>query len=179
MRLTAACPEALMDDANHLMMALGLSTGDGETFAAPIWRDGNGALYAAASFMAGESWVHRAQAALDRPAWDVVGLIDMDAAARAQAALAFVRAGGDAQAARAGVLVLAEGDRGPASLAAMGVALVTLDAPEPEPEPLAMEAAEAAPDAVNDAARKELEVELVAMLARVTEIEALLDGWEE
>lgn len=89
MRITVACPENLIDDANHLAMVLAESVADSETYRNPSWQDSEGNLYAAASFVANEEWIGRAQTELTRPDWDTENVIDMVAANRAQAALVF------------------------------------------------------------------------------------------
>lgn len=89
MRITVACPEALISDANNLAMVLAKSEADNLTYREPTWEDANGNVYAVASFVAEEPWINRAQTALVRPEWDVNNFIDMDAANRAQAALVF------------------------------------------------------------------------------------------
>lgn len=104
MRLTAACPAALREDANHLAMVLCYGPADGLSYGEPNWQDAAGNLYSCASFIAPSNLVERLQSELQRPQWDVVGattddegivspggdgIIDMDAARRAQAALVF------------------------------------------------------------------------------------------
>ena len=89
MRITCACPEDLIPDANQYAMCLGLSEADSETYRGLNWTDAQGNLYAAASFDARDEWVIFAQTVLQRPAWDVDEVIDMQAAAQAQAALVF------------------------------------------------------------------------------------------
>jgi hypothetical protein len=118
MRITAACPEALMPDANQLAMALGESVADAETYRNPSWQDADGNLYAAASFEARDEWIAAAQQPLQRPAWDTEGIIDMDAAARAQAALVFTT---DATPAQPDRLTAIGGMEGLDALAAMGL----------------------------------------------------------
>ena len=90
MRITAACPEALIADANQLAMCLGRAPADAYTYGAPRWYDADGNAYAAASWETTPAWVEWALSGLARPAWDVNQIIDMDAAARAQAALVFL-----------------------------------------------------------------------------------------
>ena len=68
-------------------MALGQGPDDAATYAALNWRDGEGRLFAAASFVARPEFLAAAQSPLARPAWDTGLIIDMDAAARAQATL--------------------------------------------------------------------------------------------
>lgn len=90
MRITAACSEAMVSDANNLAMCLAASVADGETYRLPCgWQDAEGNLYSAASWEASEEWIVAAQQPLQRPAWDTDEIIDMEAAARAQAALVF------------------------------------------------------------------------------------------
>ena len=128
MRITAACPEALVSDANQLAMCLAYSTADGETYRLPCgWQDAEGNLYSAASWEASAEWVAAAQQPLQRPAWDTDEVIDMEAAARAQAALVFWVPGEDAPAppqASAAALTAVGGMSGPEALAAMGLVQV-------------------------------------------------------
>jgi hypothetical protein len=86
-RITAAAPEALVNDANNYAMCLGYSLADGLTFSNLNWQDANGGLYGCASWEASEEWLGKAQEPLERPSWDVDEVIDMVAAERAQAAL--------------------------------------------------------------------------------------------
>ncbi len=88
-RITAAAPEALVYECNQLAMVLAFSVADGLTYTGLNWSDGDGNLYAAASWEASDAWVEGASQPLVRPAWDVDEVIDMDAANRAQAALVF------------------------------------------------------------------------------------------
>ena len=118
MRITAAAPEALIFSANQLAMCLAFSEADGETYRGLNWQDANGTLYAAASFEARPEWVMAAQAPLQRPAWDVDEVIDMDAAATAQAALVFAT---EATAASPAQLTAIGDMSGPEALAAMGL----------------------------------------------------------
>lgn len=126
MRITAACPEALVSDANNLAMCLAYSAADGETYRLPCgWRDAEGNLYSAASWDASEEWIAAAQQPLVRPAWDTDEIIDMDAAARAQAALVFSMepTGADPQ-----VLTAIGGMEGPDAVAAMGLTQISEEA---------------------------------------------------
>jgi hypothetical protein len=125
MRVTAACPVALISDANHLAMALAYGPADGETYRNPQWQDADGNLYAAASFEARPEWIGMAQAPLVRPDWDTGEIIDMDAAARAQAALVFAL---EPTPAVPGQLTAIGGMGGLDALAAMGLAQI-----EPDP----------------------------------------------
>ena len=89
MRITIACPDALRDDANNLAMVLGYGPDDAQTYIALNWQDAAGNLYACASLTVSDTFTTAAQSGLQRPAWDVDNIIDMDAARRAQAALVF------------------------------------------------------------------------------------------
>ena len=89
MRITVSCPQALIPQANQLAMCLSFSEADSRTYGALNWQDANGNLYAAASFLARPEWIDAAQSSLVRPAWDTAEIIDMGAAAEAQAALVY------------------------------------------------------------------------------------------
>lgn len=122
MRITVACPAALVDDANNLAMVLALSEADAMTYRGLNWRDAAGNLYAAASFEARDEWVIGAQSALVRPAWDTEPYsISMAAAQRAQAALVFAQ---EATPAMPGKLTALAGPDGPEALAMMGLSPV-------------------------------------------------------
>lgn len=84
MRITIACPEALVPDANQFARALGQSAADGETFGPADWCDAAGNAYALASGVFSDGFPAAAQAPLVAPPWGA----DLTAAARAQAALA-------------------------------------------------------------------------------------------
>jgi len=116
MRVTAACPESLIEDANHLAMCLAFSEADGETYRTPCgWQDAAGNRYACASFEARDEWLSAAQSPLQRPEWDTTSIIDMAAAARAQAV---IRIGGAADPSH---LVAVFGDDPQAAIAVLGV----------------------------------------------------------
>ena len=123
-RITAAAPEAMMDDANALAMAIAYSEADGMTYRAATWQDGQGNLYAAASWEARPEWIAAATQPLTRPAWDTAQIIDMAAASRAQAALNFWMGEGNPPAATPGVLTAIGGMSGPDALALMGLSPV-------------------------------------------------------
>jgi hypothetical protein len=100
-------------------MCLAFSAADGETFRLPCgWRNAAAQLYSAASFEASDSWIAAAQQPLVRPAWDVDEVIDMNAAARAQAVLVIAD---EPMLASPFKLVALMGPDGPASLTAMGL----------------------------------------------------------
>jgi hypothetical protein len=122
MRITAAAPEPLVYASNQLAMCLAYGPADGETYRGLNWVDAQGNLYAAASFEARVEWITAAQTALQRPAWDVDEVIDMDAAAQAQAALVFSI---DPVNAAPETLTAIGGMDGLAALAAMG--LISVD----------------------------------------------------
>ena len=85
-RMTFACPAAHVADANNLAMVLAYSEADALTYRDAAWRDAAGNLYAVASSMVVVAgFVANATSPLVRPGWDTTGVIDMDAAARAQA----------------------------------------------------------------------------------------------
>jgi hypothetical protein len=116
-RVTAACPAALVADANHLAMVLGLGPADGQSYRIGSWRDADGYAYACVSFLARPEWLAAAQSGLVRPAWDTDQIIDMAAADRAQAALDLtpgVQAG-------QGRIAVVIGGTGREALEAMGV----------------------------------------------------------
>lgn len=118
MRITCSCPDALVSDGNQLAMALGFSEADGETYRGLNWQDAQGNLYAAASFEARDEWIAFAQAPLVRPEWDVNEVIDMVAAAQAQAALVFSL---EPIAADPAKLTAIGGMEGPDAMVAMGL----------------------------------------------------------
>ena len=89
MRITAAAPESLINDANQLAMVLAYGPDDANTYRGLTYQDANGNLYACASWEASTEFVPRATSPLARPKWDTNFIIDMAAAERAQAALAF------------------------------------------------------------------------------------------
>ena len=88
-RITVACPAAMIADANALAMVLAGGAEDGATYGAASWQDGSANRYAVASFEARPEWVQSAQGALTRPAWDTGPpyIVNMAGARRAQAAL--------------------------------------------------------------------------------------------
>jgi hypothetical protein len=121
MRITCSCPELLIPDANQYAMCLGFSEADGETYRGLNWVDAQGNLYAAASFDARDEWIIFAQAPLQRPLWDTNEVIDMVAAERAQAALAFST---EALSASPTTLTAIGGMDGLSALVAMGLSVV-------------------------------------------------------
>jgi hypothetical protein len=120
-RITAAAPEALVSDSNQFAMCMGFSEADGLTFSNLNWQDANGGLYACASWEASDAWLEKAQAPLERPAWDVDEIIDMVAAERAQAALVL---SAEAVLASPAALTAITGMEALAAVAAMGLTAV-------------------------------------------------------
>jgi len=124
MRITIPCPEALRDDANNLAMVLGYGPDDAQTYVALNWQDAGGNLYACASLPVSDAFTATAQSGLQRPAWDVDNIIDMDAARRAQAALVFSMTPVTAMPDK---LTACTGDDALAVLAAMGLTRVEVE----------------------------------------------------
>ena len=85
MRVTIACPEALIGDANQLALCLGLGPEDAHTYGAACWLDAAGNRYAVASAIVPSRFAADAAAPLADPPWGA----DMTAAARAQALIQF------------------------------------------------------------------------------------------
>lgn len=110
-RVTMACPEALVEDANQLALCLGYGPQDAQTFGAALWQDATGNRYALSSAVQDEAGLARLQGALSAPAWDC----DLAAAGRAQGAL---RMG---FAAAPGLIAAQVGVSPAAALAALGV----------------------------------------------------------
>lgn len=80
-RITFACPEAFISDANQLARAIGLSADDDKNYGEPQYQDADGNLYAVASGLVEPSFIDTATSPLVEPEWGA----DMDAAQRAQA----------------------------------------------------------------------------------------------
>lgn len=113
-RVTIACPEALITDANQLARVLGYSDADGETYGEPHWQDTAGNRYAVASGLVSEGFSAAAQSELAEPDWGA----DMEAAARAQA---LITIGGPADPSR---LVVVFGEDAGSALNVLGVGAV-------------------------------------------------------
>jgi len=124
MRLTIACPDILRDDANNLAMVLGFGPADALTYGGLNWLLASGGPAAAASLPVSEAFINAAQTALQRPAWDVDGIIDMAGANRAQAALVFSL---EPVMAMPDKLTACAGDDSAATLAAMGLTHVEVE----------------------------------------------------
>ena len=121
--LTIACPVDMIGDANHLATALGHSVADGQTYGENMRQDTDGNVYAVTSFDS-RIFARDPQGDLQRPAWDTEGLIDMTAAARAQAALVIWDREGPIPQAAPGQITVVGGMPGPEALAAMGLSAV-------------------------------------------------------
>jgi hypothetical protein len=89
MRVTIACPEGMISDANQLAMALGQGVADLQSFRAALWQDDQANRYACASFEADEDWVTKLATEIQRPGWDSgpTYAINLTGARRAQTSL--------------------------------------------------------------------------------------------
>ena len=122
--LTIAVPLDMANDANALGGACGESAADLETYQdrrnTPMQRNAAGDLFLWHSF---PNWFFRQdpQQALTRPEWDTEGLINMTAAARAQAALVIWDGEGPIPQAAQGQITVVGGMTGPEALTAMGL----------------------------------------------------------
>ena len=125
MRLTIACPAAMIADANNLAMVLGFTEADNRTYGAADWRDAAGNTYAVCSMPVSDAFVGKAFAALQRPAWDPGTKISLAAATRAQikVTLAQLDQVGD-WTAKPTRITAYPGDDGLAACAAMGLTRV-------------------------------------------------------
>lgn len=115
-----AVPEDLIFAANQLAMVVGYSEADGLTFEAPNSTDGAGNSYFARNIWSPVGLIPALQQPIVRPAWDTAEVIDLDAAAAAQAALVFPTE--DLLATPTAITALTGMD-GPDALAAMGLSL--------------------------------------------------------
>ena len=81
-RLTIACPEAMIADANQFARCTGYGPDDDKTFGAATWQDVGGNLYSVSSgLVVAESYQTDALGPLVEPEWGC----DIAAAQRAQA----------------------------------------------------------------------------------------------
>jgi len=83
LRITLACPDAHIAEANQLALCLGESAADDRTFTAANYQDAAGNLYAVCSTVAKPVFVELAAQPLQAPAHAPDA--DLDAASRAQA----------------------------------------------------------------------------------------------
>ena len=132
MRLTIACPEALIQDANQLALAIGLSPADVATYRVPSWQDSEGNLYAACSLIPSPEWVQTSLQPLQQPSWAAEGEepVDLEAASRAQALITLWMPSEEHPTpplASPEIILAVAGDDGVAMLAAMGLTRVEED----------------------------------------------------
>lgn len=113
MRVTIACPDAHIADANQLARCLGLVPDDDQTYGVARWVDASGNKYAIASAVVGQNFAQAASSPLTEPAWGC----DLAAAQRAQA---LIQIGPPAAPDKLAAMF---GDDAMASLAAMGLVL--------------------------------------------------------
>ena len=111
-RVTIACPEVLIGDANQLALCLGLGSEDAQTYGEAVWLDAAGNRYAVASAIVSSRFAADAAAPLADPPWGA----DMTAAVRAQA---LIRLG---EPAGPGHLAAIIGDDAMAAIAVLGLA---------------------------------------------------------
>ena len=116
MRVTIACPEALISDANQLALCLGFGPADAHTYGAAVWLDAEGNRYAVASAIVPTRFATDASSPLEAPPWGA----DMAAAARAQA---LIQIGAPAAPDR---LAAVFGDDAGAALLVLGVTRILL-----------------------------------------------------
>lgn len=110
-RVTIACPAALIGDANQLALCLGLGPEDAQTYGAACWLDAAGNRYAVASAIVSSRFASDASSPLEAPPWGA----DMPAARRAQA---LIRLGDPAGPDRLAAII---GDNAMAAIAVLGV----------------------------------------------------------
>ena len=123
-RFTAACAADMQVDVPHLAMCLAQGPADAATYDSLSRQDADGNLYAVASFLA-DRMTQDPQQALTRPAWDTEPyIVNMTAAARAQAALVIWDGEGPIPQAAPGQITVVGGMPGPDALAAMGLSAV-------------------------------------------------------
>lgn len=89
-RMTARCPEALIDDANQLAGVIGECMEDVNTYGAARYEDEEGRLFSVVSFQATEGLFEKVGGPLQRPEYDTESELDLTAAGRAQARLVLV-----------------------------------------------------------------------------------------
>ena len=84
--IAAFAAQDMIEEANHLAMAVGQGPDDGATYGWAGWQNDTG-RYCLRDVMVGLDWLARASSPLERPEWDVDRVINMAAARRAQAAI--------------------------------------------------------------------------------------------
>lgn len=120
-RVTIACPEDHIADANQLARVLGYGPDDDKTFSAPVYKDGDDNLYSVASGLVKPQFLEDAFQPLIEPEWGA----DMEAAERAQA---LVMVGGPADPSRITAII---GDDPDAARVEMGISRIS-EYPEQE-----------------------------------------------
>lgn len=118
---TIAVHQDLIHAANHRAASLGSGPQDAQTFGPAVWHNAAGAAFAVACLAAPEAWGAALRSAVVRPAWDVDGFVDLEAASAAVAALDLPEAGTGAPLATAGRIVVALGLAPAEAIAAMGL----------------------------------------------------------
>ena len=132
MRLTVACPKSLIVSANQLAMVLAFGPADGKTYGELKWKDGNGNLYACASFEASPEWIAGAVSKLAKPEWDTENKVNLTSARYVQAKLSVWLGPGDnpekpipIPLANTGKLTVVAGADALAALSSMGIKKVS------------------------------------------------------
>lgn len=116
-RVTIACPEALIGDANQLALCLGLGPEDAQTYGAAVWQDAAGNRYAVASAIVSSRFAADALSPLADQPWGA----DMAAAARAQALILIDEPAGPDH------IAAVFGDDAMAALSVLGLTRVPVD----------------------------------------------------
>lgn len=116
-RITFACPERFIPDANQLARVVGYSEADERTYGEPQYQDADGNLYAVASGLVVPHFAEVTMAPLVEPEWGA----DMEAAGRAQELAAL------GQPASSDHISAVPGDDVQAALSFMGLTLIAED----------------------------------------------------
>lgn len=88
LRVTIACPETMIPQANQLALAVGQSANDNQTFGEPQYADSFGNRYAVASTLATEGFPQVAQSPLDQVVATKPWLLDREGNSLVDLALA-------------------------------------------------------------------------------------------
>lgn len=86
--LSVVCPESLVEDANHLAGAIGMSLEDSKTFKALDWEK-DGVKYSAIQTLLKPAGVDALGSEVVRPDYDTDSVIDLVKAANAQGLITF------------------------------------------------------------------------------------------
>jgi len=116
-RVTIACPESLIGDANQLASCIGLGPEDAQTYGAAVWLDAAGNRYAVASAIVPDRFAADASSPLHAPDWGA----NMAAAGRAKS---LIRLG---EPASPDILAASIGDDVHQSLSILGVTAIEDD----------------------------------------------------